>query len=74
MQDTGLGMDLVGKLWGLPCWTVAPTGECERQGWIQTRLVKAAVPTGNVCGLGLGLGQTVIGSINHWHLQDPERV
>lgn len=48
MQDLRLGMDLVGKFRGLPCWDAALTGEGQRCG--QTRLGKAVVPIGMFVG------------------------
>lgn len=39
-----MGMDLVKELWGLPCWSAAPSGDCETQSCGQTRLGKAVAP------------------------------
>lgn len=41
MYKIRLGMGMVRELWALPCWTAAPAGKHESQGWGQARLIKA---------------------------------
>lgn len=45
MQDMGLEVGLVGKLWALLCWAALPTGVHD-QSWGCTRLEKAVVLAG----------------------------
>lgn len=40
VQDPGLGLGLLGKLWAFFCWAAATAGVHESQGWEWARLDK----------------------------------